>query len=421
MRLAGKSGEEIIAALAANSATFGTKTEFSQEKYKKRKAKKYLVTACVRRPTAASVCQAYYDKQPGKIGFLRLDTLSLLLSLANIGAHARVLVIDACGGLVTAAVAERLGGFGSVTAAHVGPRPPGSEALRQFNFSAQLRSTVRTVSLQQLLAEAATAGQAGAATTTPQGDAGQQGDPQQQEQQQRQQQQGDVGGAADSAEHEGAEAGAAAESGAVEMQVDAPQPAALPTELQQPMPAAVTAVMAAASNSPGPDKTDDMGHPTEATAGVALEPQAQECQQQQKQQQQQLQPYLPFTCCIVAAPALSPSAALAAVLPLLAPSAPFAVYHQWQQPLAEAMAELQKERRALGLTLQESWWRDYQVLPARTHALMQMNHGGGYLLSGTTVKREVEADSGAPAAAAQPQGQKPAASKGQANRKRKGR
>ena len=34
MRLAGKSGEEIIAALAANSATFDTKTEISQEKYK---------------------------------------------------------------------------------------------------------------------------------------------------------------------------------------------------------------------------------------------------------------------------------------------------------------------------------------------------------------------------------------------------
>ncbi len=52
---------------------------------------------------------------------------------------------------------------------------------------------------------------------------------------------------------------------------------------------------------------------------------------------------------------------------------------------------------------------------------MQMNHGGGYLLSGTTVKLDVEADGGGPAAAAQPQGQKPAASKGQANRKRKGR
>ena len=39
-----------------------------------------------------------------------MDTLSLLLSMANITAHSDVLVVDMVGGLLTGAVAERLGG-----------------------------------------------------------------------------------------------------------------------------------------------------------------------------------------------------------------------------------------------------------------------------------------------------------------------
>lgn len=43
--------------------------------------------------------------------FLRVDTLSLLLSLANVTAHSDVLVFDMLEGLVTGSVAERLGGL----------------------------------------------------------------------------------------------------------------------------------------------------------------------------------------------------------------------------------------------------------------------------------------------------------------------
>jgi len=39
-----------------------------------------------------------------------MDMLALILSLANVGANAEVLVLDMLGGLLTASVAERLGG-----------------------------------------------------------------------------------------------------------------------------------------------------------------------------------------------------------------------------------------------------------------------------------------------------------------------
>lgn len=43
--------------------------------------------------------------------FLRIDTLSLLLSFANISAYSDVLLVDMVGGLLTGSVAERLGGI----------------------------------------------------------------------------------------------------------------------------------------------------------------------------------------------------------------------------------------------------------------------------------------------------------------------
>ena len=48
-----------------------------------------------------------------------------------------------------------------------------------------------------------------------------------------------------------------------------------------------------------------------------------------------------FDCCILAAPSLPQGELLAAVLPLLTPSACFAVFSNWMQPLAEAMTQLQ--------------------------------------------------------------------------------
>ena len=39
-----------------------------------------------------------------------MDTLSLLLSMANVSANSDILVVDMVGGLLTGAVAERMGG-----------------------------------------------------------------------------------------------------------------------------------------------------------------------------------------------------------------------------------------------------------------------------------------------------------------------
>ena len=53
------------------------------------------------RPTARALAETHFARGgPGRTGALRADALALLLSFANVGAGARVLLADGCGGLV---------------------------------------------------------------------------------------------------------------------------------------------------------------------------------------------------------------------------------------------------------------------------------------------------------------------------------
>uniref|UniRef100_A0A453DR43 tRNA (adenine(58)-N(1))-methyltransferase non-catalytic subunit TRM6 n=1 Tax=Aegilops tauschii subsp. strangulata TaxID=200361 RepID=A0A453DR43_AEGTS len=90
---------------------------------------------------------------------------------------------------------------------------------------------------------------------------------------------------------------------------------------------------------------------------------------------------------IVAAPDHEVESVVADLLPLLSYSAPFAIYHQYLQPLATCMHSLQASKMAIGLQITEPWLREYQVLPSRTHPHMQMNAFGGYILSGIRIHR----------------------------------
>ena len=52
------------------------------------------------RPTAQTLAEFYFKKVPVKTGWLRPDSLAILLSLANISACSRNLVVDGTGGLI---------------------------------------------------------------------------------------------------------------------------------------------------------------------------------------------------------------------------------------------------------------------------------------------------------------------------------
>lgn len=80
-----------------------------------------------------------------------LRALSAVICNCYVSCITQVLVLETCSGLVTAAVAERLGGFGHVCATYVADKCPPLEATRMLNFPESIRSSMSTASLATLL------------------------------------------------------------------------------------------------------------------------------------------------------------------------------------------------------------------------------------------------------------------------------
>ncbi|KAL5121671.1 tRNA (adenine(58)-N(1))-methyltransferase non-catalytic subunit trm6 [Pleosporales sp. CAS-2024a] len=120
------SGKDIIAKIMASHNALGEKTTFSLAKYTLRKSRKYLKRFTAFPVDVGVLTEYVLEKEAYKIMELREDILGLICSWANIhcGETSRIqtaeggvsqigggrwLVVDDTGGLVTAALAERMG------------------------------------------------------------------------------------------------------------------------------------------------------------------------------------------------------------------------------------------------------------------------------------------------------------------------
>ncbi|KAG8064183.1 hypothetical protein GUJ93_ZPchr0004g38764 [Zizania palustris] len=349
----GASGDTIVEALIANSSTFGKKTVFSQEKYKLKKQKKYAPKVLLRRPSTRSICETYFKKSPARTGFMRVDALSLLLSMANVGPYSDVLVVDMVGGLVVGAVAERLGGTGYVCSTYLGSAPSSIDIIRMYNLSSDMTSRIVQAPLGDLC----------------------------------------------SLQNSFNASSVLKDS----IQAEGPEPNTVPvenTEPSIPQPVDTTVLDEKAQSSEVQPTNIDISEPTmdeqinqddnssldckgndvssiaskSLRAGKAPSPEKMKYWNEHG-----------FSSLIVAAPGHEVESFVADLLPLLSYSAPFAIYHQYLQPLAACMHSLQVSKTAIGLQISEPWLREYQVLPSRTHPHMQMNAFGGYILSGIRI------------------------------------
>ncbi|GLI64625.1 hypothetical protein VaNZ11_007943 [Volvox africanus] len=360
LKKSGKAGTEIIEALISNSATFQNKTEFSQDKYKKRKAKKYLTYVTVLKPTSRIVSQAYYDKTPEKFPCMRPDTLAVMLSLANVAAGAKVLVADRCQGVLTAAAVERLGGEGAVCALEMDGRPATLDAVRQMNLTIAQRSVLFTTSAGHLLRE------------------------KQQAEQMQEDKPQSVTSKDMSAEAMEVDADIALKAGGGGALVSVQSDAAMADTADAGRLVKEETGMAGVCE----------GDATAAAGSCTIVKEEVEPQGYQRggygsfrPRPEQVHSVLKsgFDSLLVAMPSVHPTTVLAIIWPLLAPSATFAIFSPWSQPLGEALTHLQFSRNAVMLMLQESWLRPYQVLPSRTHPNMACSGTGGYILSGIKV------------------------------------
>ncbi|ESL11090.1 hypothetical protein TRSC58_01169 [Trypanosoma rangeli SC58] len=115
-----KGVDAFLTTLVEKSSTFHTKTAYSQEKYLRKKKKRYGTLYKVERVTPDGVAEVYLptinpsDVEPEKTRAIRLraDTLALILHHSDVHSGSRVLVYDKTNGHLEAALLTRLGDDG---------------------------------------------------------------------------------------------------------------------------------------------------------------------------------------------------------------------------------------------------------------------------------------------------------------------
>lgn len=112
-------GKDVIEKILANHAGLDEKTSYSKAKYTLRKTKKYLKRFTVLPMEVGYLAEYVMEKEPSRILEIREETLGLVTAWSNahfsepvddsMAKSGRWLVVDDTGGLVVAAIAERMG------------------------------------------------------------------------------------------------------------------------------------------------------------------------------------------------------------------------------------------------------------------------------------------------------------------------
>lgn len=329
LKAAGATGDEIIRAVAAASKTFEGKTEYSQEKWLRKKHAKYSTDMQVLAPTPQNIIAALLEREPRKILSLRDDTLAQLLSSANVAAGSVTLVVDGASGLVTGAAALRQGGQGAIISLHVAP-VPSLPLMNEMNLSPDVAAAVFTLPAYLL----------GQITPVNRGTVG---------------------------------APFRADPTVPELPtLEADELAAIQTERQATHAALVAAAAAtAAETGAKPERAVYTGPRGDSQQRLAQRRAATELRRGAHS--------------LIVATYHSPLETTLPLLPYLRPSSPIVVYCPFVEPLARLQSHLLATRAAVDVQVTETWYRPLQVLPNRTHPHMSMNATGGYLLHATTV------------------------------------
>lgn len=316
LRRLGTHGSQIVDKLIENSSTFGKKTEFSKAKYVLRKQKKYQPRCRMVRCTASTICEALFLKNPRQLMNMREDTLGQMLSYSNISAGCQALVFETCNGLLTGAVAERMGGYGKVISVYSGQQPTFNEMLQKFNLSFGETHSIKWVHSGDVFGE----------------DVVTSNDPR------------------------------AVDPERVERE-----------QLEWPCPLQDHTRKYLESMGPGREQTDFIKKRCARFARKLTRHTPMEGKE-----------WLTERECdsVIIASKYDPTATVLGLLPYLAPSCPFVIYNEFIEPLVECFREIQKQSLAINLRLSDTWMREYQILPGRTHPNMSMSQSGGFILTG---------------------------------------
>lgn len=124
-----ESSSEIVGKLVENSKSFASKTEYSQEKYLKRKEKKYFEYVQIKRPSIRLIADIYWRLDVDKVMGVRFDTLSQIISYSGVCSVGNFLLYESgTNGLLPAAFLNSIGANSKGKVVHM---HPGNVAQKQ--------------------------------------------------------------------------------------------------------------------------------------------------------------------------------------------------------------------------------------------------------------------------------------------------
>ncbi|NXG51202.1 TRM6 methyltransferase, partial [Psilopogon haemacephalus] len=340
----GIKGQEIVQQLIENSTTFRDKTEFAQDKYIKKKKKKYEAVITIVKPSTRILSTMYYAREPGKINHLRYDTLAQMLTLGNIHAGNKMIVMETCAGLVLGAVMERMGGYGTIIQMYPGGGPVRA-ATSCFGFPKHFFDNLHEFPLSKVESLLSGTFSTEAFPSEPE---------------QNTLVEEESNGLSD-------EKQVTEEEPTTEASMEVSQ-----TEEQETMDI----------------NTEDVEFKENKEKDIK-----ENVREKQRKQWERRKKLIETAALLrernsdglIVASKFHPTPLLLSLLEFVAPSRPFVVYCQYKEPLLECYTRLRERGGVVNLKLSETWLRNYQVLPDRSHPKLTMSGGGGYLLSGITV------------------------------------
>lgn len=333
LRKSGTSAADIVGTIVENSKTFTTKTEFSQDKYLRRKEKKYFEYLQIRRPTIRLIAEIMYRQDAEKILGLRIDSLSQLVSYSGVSSTGNYLLFESgTNGLVPATLLNSIGANTQARLLHVHQgNLPQKQAVFALNLEQEQLNRYICVNLYSVLRHFYQ--NSGNKRKIGEANEGENGESQ----------------PAKMAKMATAD---------VEMDLSTPDNDDLNGST------AADESKNESSNKVNNTKTPQWVFDNERGCELLRE----------------------NLDALVIVSKEHPTTIVNELLPFIKPSRPVVIFNTSREVLLDTYMDLKTSGKVTGLRLSSNWLRMYQILPNRTHPDVNMSANSGFLLCGFTIR-----------------------------------
>uniref|UniRef100_A0A182PTD4 tRNA (adenine(58)-N(1))-methyltransferase non-catalytic subunit TRM6 n=1 Tax=Anopheles epiroticus TaxID=199890 RepID=A0A182PTD4_9DIPT len=322
-----ESSSEVIGKLVENSKSFATKTEYSQEKYLKRKEKKYFEYITIRRPSIRLLADIYWRLDPEKVLGVRFDTLSQIISYSGVCSVGNFLLYESgTNGLLPATMLNSIGAGTGGKLVHLHPgNVAQKQALLAMDYPAEQQARCVSVNIYSVL------------------------------------------------RHFYQEKAQLKESEKPLETIPATEET-VGLEKMEEM-----------------NGTTKRKHDETENGKTDGEPEVKQLKLEKDKQSWELENETAagimgekFDSLVIVAKE-HPYSILKALLPFVKPSRPVVIFSTCREILTECYVDMKSEAAITYLRVTSNWMRQYQILPNRTHPDVTMSGSGGYLLTGYTI------------------------------------